>query len=85
MEVAAQRPATGLDRPTSLKLARALRSSCDDHHKRALFTADGVRAAASGQAAASYLCVRERDKRLELVTTRLAFPQVLYAMPIQIS
>src|SRR6266516_2300936 len=32
-----------------------------------------------------YLCVRERDKRLELVTTRLAFPQVLYAMPIQIS
>jgi hypothetical protein len=42
MEVAAQRPATGLDRPTSLKLARALRSSCDDHHKRALFTADGA-------------------------------------------
>src|SRR5262245_38269977 len=36
MEVAAQQPATGLDRPTSLKLARALRALCDDHHKRAL-------------------------------------------------
>jgi len=33
----------------------------------------------------TYLSLRERDKRLELVTTRLAFPQVLYAMPIQIS
>jgi len=31
----------------------------------------------------TYLCVSERDKRLELVTTRLAFPQVLYAMPIK--
>jgi hypothetical protein len=36
--VAAQRPTTGRDRPTSAKLARALRSSCDDHHKRALFS-----------------------------------------------
>jgi hypothetical protein len=33
----------------------------------------------------TYLCVREGDKRLEPVTTRLAFPQVLYATPIQIS
>src|SRR5438093_4427529 len=37
------------------------------------------------RAKVTYLCVRERDKRLELVTTRLALPQVLYAMPIQIS
>jgi hypothetical protein len=30
------------------------------------------------------LCVRERDKRLELVTARFALPQVLYAVPVQI-
>jgi hypothetical protein len=28
---------------------------------------------------------RERDKRLELVTARFALPQMLYAVPIQIS
>jgi hypothetical protein len=31
------------------------------------------------------LRVRERDKRLELVTARFALPQMLYAVPIQIS
>jgi hypothetical protein len=35
--IATQRPTTGLDRPMSPKLVRALRSSCDDHHKKALF------------------------------------------------
>jgi hypothetical protein len=29
------------------------------------------------------LSVRERDKRLELVTARFALPQMLYAVPVQ--
>jgi len=29
--------------------------------------------------------VRERNKRLELVTARFALPQMLYAVPVQIS
>src|SRR5260370_39463389 len=63
MEVAAQRPANGLDRPTSLKLARALRSSCDDHHKRALFTADGALADEAAFMSASWLRSKSSTKR----------------------
>jgi hypothetical protein len=38
--IAAQRPMTRLDRLTSSNLARALHSSCDGHHKKALFIAE---------------------------------------------